>query len=101
LTTTTLPFLINPVRDLPRQFLACRIVLEQIGQERPHRLLALYPESGTGCGEYHVVSHGCQDAIDLALGARRPLLCSNIRDLLGRISLRPDDRHSSQQQDQG
>src|SRR5882724_12139298 len=52
-------FLKDAVRDLAAQFLARRIVLEQIGKERAKPLLALHPESRTGCGEYHVVSNVC------------------------------------------
>src|SRR6266851_4512546 len=100
-TPDDVAFLIGAVRDLAAQFLARRIVLEQIGKERAHRLLALHPESGTGCSEYHVIRNVGQESIDIALGARLPSLPVNIRDLLGRISLRPDHRHRSQQQDQG
>src|SRR5437870_4220156 len=87
--------------DLLGQFLARRIVLPQIGNERAHRLLALDPESRTGCGEYHVVSKVCQPCIDIAPGGRLRSLPRDVRDLLGRISLSPYHRYSSQQQDQG
>src|SRR5207245_1266945 len=93
-------FLVDAVRGLTAQFLARRIVLEQIGKERAKRLLSLDPESCASYCGYHVVGNVCQESVDIALGARLSSLPVNIRDLLGRISLRPDHSHRSQQQDQ-
>src|SRR5437870_6637069 len=54
-------FLIDAVRDLAAQFLARRIVLEQIGKERAKRPLSIDPESCASYCGYHVVGNVCQE----------------------------------------